>query len=88
MCWTPRPTLLAMLDARKGEVKAADGTCSAYLDKRMSVSLHGELYSNTVRSTSYELLTNGQKCQACVQCRSTLRAMHVRWQKRSIPSER
>ena len=77
-----------VLDARKGEVKAADGTCSAYLDKRMSVSLHGELYSNTVRSSSCELLTNGQKCQACVKYRSTWRAMHVRWQKRSSPSER
>ena len=84
----PDQHFVAMLDARKGEVKAADGTCSAYLDKRMSVSLHGELYSNTVRSSSCELLTNGEKCQACVKYRSTLRAMHVRWQKRSSPSER
>ena len=74
----PDRHFVSMLETRKGEIKAADGTQSAYLDRCLSVSLNGETYSDTVRSSSCELMTNGQKCPACVQYRSTLRALYGR----------
>lgn len=83
----PDRHFVSMLEARKGEVKGVDGAQSAYLDKRTSVTLNGDVYHETVRSSSCELITKGQKCQSCVKYRSTLRSLYGRWKKTSSPSE-
>ena len=43
--------------------------------------LNGETYSQTVRSSSCELLIHGAKCSSCVAYRDPLRVLFNRWNK-------
>lgn len=84
----PDSNFISMLQSKKGVIKTADGTQSAYLDESMSVHVDGEVHSNTVRSANCEFITHGLKCSSCVGYRSTLRSLYGRWRKLNSPSRR
>ena len=76
----PEKRFLDVCKSRK-DIKNHSGGVIAYRDDYCPVSLHGELYSSTIRSTQCELLVNGVKCGTCKRYRSVLRSMHSRSQK-------
>ena len=77
----PEKRFLDVCKSRKDNIKNHSGGVVAYRDDYCPVSLHGELYSSTIRSTQCELLVNGVKCDTCKRYRSVLRSMHSRSQK-------
>ena len=69
-----------MVMAKKGTLTSSDGKeIVAALD---STALNGEVYTQTVRHRSCEILTNSTKCPQCVKYRDSLRKVFHQWQKR------
>ena len=74
----PEKRFLDVCKSRKDQIKNPSGDVVAYRDGYCPVSLHGELYSSTIRSTKCELLVNEVKCGTCKGYRSNLRSMYNR----------
>lgn len=75
----PDKKFIDMVKAKKGALKSISGEKAAAIDDAFQVSLNGEVYQQTIRTTDCSLLVHGAKCQACTDCRSHLRATHSRW---------
>ena len=60
----PDEHFIAMAVARKGTFTSHDGATVASLDHYAPVSLNGESFARTVRTTSCELLVHGVKCDS------------------------
>ena len=75
----PDEKFIQMAKAKKGTIKSTNGKTIAVLDNSFQVSLNGEVYQETIRTTDCRLLVHGAKCQACTDYRPRLRAMHSRW---------
>lgn len=67
-----------MVSAKKGVLKSRTGAVAAILDEYAPVLLNGDIFSQTVRTSTCELLTNGVKCQPSTTYRVKLRAMYSR----------
>ena len=82
----PDDKFIKMLNAKR---RSSSGESSPYLDSYASVQLNECTYSQTVRSPSCEMLSQGPKCPSCVEYRSVLRSAHNRWSKttRRSPSK-
>ena len=79
----PDTHFVEMVMAKKGTLTSSDGKeIVAALDSNAPVELNGEVYTQTVRHRSCEILTNGTKCPQCVKYRDSLRKVFHRWQKR------
>lgn len=78
----PEQRYITLLEAKKGILKASNGSAAAYIDNYAPITLNGKRYSCTVRTTTCELLVNGSKCQSCGQYRGTLRSAYHRFLKR------
>ena len=74
----PDDKFIKMLNAKR---RSSSGESSPYLDSYASVQLNDSTYSQTVRSPSCEMLSQGPKCPSCVEYRSVLRSAHNRWNK-------
>ena len=74
----PEKRFLDVCKSRKDQIKNHSGGVVAYRDGYCPVSLHGELYFSTIRSTKCELLVNEVKCGTCKGYRSNLRSMYNR----------
>ena len=59
---------------KKGVVKSTSGERTAAIDDAFQVSLNGEVYQQTIRTTDCSLLGHRTKCQACTDYRSHIRA--------------
>lgn len=77
--WSSWSTLVEFIKYKNG--KKYNNTV-AFLDTSTSVVLNGEMYSQTVRSSSCELLTHVTKCSSCVAYRDPLRVLYNRWKKK------
>ena len=75
----PDEHFIAMAIARKGTFTSHDGATVASLDHYAPVSLNGESFAQTVRTTSCELLVHGVKCDSCKTYRAMLRTRYNRW---------
>ena len=87
----PDKHLVDMLSTTKGKLTARHGDdIVASLDSYAPVVLNGEVYAQTVRYTSCEIIVNGVKCGHCVQYRDSLRKSFHRWEKKkkASPSRR
>lgn len=87
----PDKHFIEMALSKKGKFFAKDGsTVVARVDDYSKVCLNGEMYDQTIRGTSCEVLARGNKCASCVAYRGTLRKMYHRWlkHKRLSPSRR
>ena len=69
------------VESRKGKLTSKEGTVVAYVDS-FPFELKGEIYFKTVRTTSYELLVQGDRCNPCKAYQKTLRLLYGRWSKR------
>ena len=79
----PDKHLVEMLSSMKGKLTARHGDdIVALLDSYAPVVLNGEVYGQTVRYKSCELIVNGVKCGQCVQYRDSLRKSFHRWEKK------
>ena len=59
----------------------------ASIDSIAPAHLNGNIYTQTVRKSSCEILTNNAKCEQCVDYRDTLWKAFHRWNKRkNLPS--
>lgn len=67
---------------RKGKFLSTDGRVVAYEDAGFAVSLNGEVFDRTIRTTDCDVIFHEGKCLSCQSFRPTLRAMHSRWLKR------
>ena len=68
------------------EKKVVSG--SAHLDASSNVTLSGQTYNVTVRTSSCHLLiATGSRCPSCSAYRPTLRKMSSRWKVKSSPSK-
>lgn len=74
--------LCSFIEAKHNKLTCKNGNVVAYLDTTCCVTLNGETYQQTIRTASCQLLVHGVKCAACVEYRSSLRALHNRWMKR------
>lgn len=81
-CGQPDSHFVSMVNAKKGKILTGNGKVTARVDHYSNVILNGTLYSETVRTTSCELLTNFAKCTSCKDYRPNLRAMYSSWSKR------
>ena len=61
----PDEKFIHMVKAKKGVVKSVNGEKTAAIDDAFQVSLNGEIYQQTIRTTNCSLLVHGTKCQAC-----------------------
>ena len=75
----PDSHFLEMAAARKGHFQSKTNELTAFTDSFAPVSLNGECYPQTVRTTTCELLVHGGKCKPCKEYRAPLRAMYSRW---------
>ena len=75
----PDEKFIRMVKAKNGVVKSANGEKKAAVDDAFQVSLNGEIYQQTIRTTNCSLLVHGTKCQVCTDYWSHLRAMYNRW---------
>ena len=74
--------LCSFIEPKHNKLTCKNGNIVAYLDTNCCVTLNGDTYPQTIRTASCQLLVLGTKCDACVDFRSSLRAMHNRWVKR------
>ena len=74
---------IKMIVAKKQKLLSKKGEVVAVLDK-MEFESNGKLYSQTIRSTSCEILCDGQatRCTQCKSYRSILRAIYYKWSRR------
>ena len=82
----PDDEFVRMLNAKHGKLQSNGRESSAYLDSYASIQLNGNTHSQTVRSSSCEMLTQRPKCPACVKYRSPLRSAYNRWNKHILRS--
>ena len=75
------PKFVRMLNAKHGKLQSSDRGCSAYY---ASIQLSGDTHSQTVRSSSCEMLSKGPKCPSCVEYRLPLRSAYNRWNKSTL----
>ena len=71
-----------MVAARKGVFLSVNGEEKARLEKDFPVVLNGDVYHQTIRTSTCRLLVGQGKCGACKLYRSQLRAIWSRWSKR------
>lgn len=74
----PDMNFVSMVRAKKGKVLSSDGT----VVDNMPVDFGGNTYTNTVRTSSCEILSEAGKCTSCSKYRASLRSMCHRWNKR------
>ena len=55
----PDDKFVRMLNAKHGKFRSSGRGCSAYLDSYASIQLNGDTHSQTVRSSSCEMLSKG-----------------------------
>ena len=86
----PDKNFVEMLIAKKGKIMSKNGKdVVATIDSAVPVLLNGDIYAQTVRKSSCEVLTNDTKCEQCVNYRDTLRKSFHRWKKRKdLPPSR
>ena len=86
----PDKQFVEMVLSKKGKLPSRSGEVVASVDTYAPVKLNGEMYAQTVRNMSCEIIVNGIKCSKCVKYRGTLRKAHYRWvaQKNMSPKRR
>ena len=72
-CGQPDSHFVSMVQRKKGKIISAQGQAKAYIDEYAPVTLGVDTYQATIRTTSCELLTSGNKCSKCKRYRNTLR---------------
>ena len=78
--------LVEMLSSMKGKLTSRHGhDIIASLDSYASVMLNGEVYVQTVRFKSCEIIVGSAKCGHCVQYRDSLRKSFHHWEKKRNP---
>ena len=82
----PDQHFIEFINYKNGRIVSKDNSTTAFLDTSASVILNGETYSQTVRSSSCELLTHGTKCSSCTAYRDQLRVLYNRWIKKKSRS--
>lgn len=82
-CGQPDSHFMSMVQCKKGKIVSAGGEVKAYIDDYAPIALGDSCYQATIRTTSCEFLTSGNKCSTCKNYRDTLRAMHSRWVRRN-----
>lgn len=82
----PDPHFVDMVSSKKGKVISPSGNVAAYIDCNAAVTLKGQTFGQTVRSSNCKILVPNGKCSACVTYRDSLRAMHHKWTKRQDES--
>ena len=78
----PDNNFVAMITAKKGVLKARDGSTVATLDKYAPISQNGQVVTQTITNVKCDLLTSKGKCYPCQVYRATLRTTYRCWVKR------
>ena len=82
----PDKNFVEMVMSKKGKLTSINGKqVVATIDSAAPVQLNGDLYIQTVRYKSCQILTNDTKCAQCVQYRDTLRKSFHRWKINTSP---
>ena len=85
----PDQHFLDLVDSRKGKFRSIRNNTVAFTDTTYPISLNGEVYSWSIRTTACEVLVHGPKCEACKKYRSALRSLHSQWmQQRKSDAEK
>ena len=71
----PDSNFIVFADSRKGKFISKDGSVNAFIDQYAPVCTNGEVFSKTIHTSSCELIVCGQKCNACICYRRTLRTL-------------
>ena len=82
-CGYPQSKYIEMADARKGIFKSKDGVARAKVDTSLPVTLDGEVYHSTIRTTNCHILSLSPMCSKCKDYVSILRTCYSRWCKKS-----
>ena len=77
----PDSNFVHMCYLRNWQFVSTNWTIRAYKDEYCPITLDGEVYSATVWTTNYELLTTTYRCDQCKSYRPILRAMHSHQQR-------
>ncbi len=81
----PDARYLDLADARNGQiVSCTTNSTLAFSDAYVPITLNGEVYSRTMRTSTCELLVHGLKCEGCKSYRDVLRALHSRTARMSV----
>ena len=84
----PNDQILPMATAHKGVFVSGSGGEKARLEKDFQVILNGDVYHQTIRTTTRSLLVSQGKCNSCKSYRPQLRAMCSRWSKKvAVPAK-
>ena len=79
----PDSKFFTFVESKNGKLCNKSGSVAAFSDHYAPVSLNGEMFQSTVRTTNCELLVHGERCKPCSLYRKTLRVLHDRWCKRN-----
>ena len=63
---------------RNGEFLSASSEIVAYLDKNGHVTMNGQMYTSTVRTTQCHLFSKESRCLVCTKYRKSLLVQHSR----------
>ena len=79
----PEEHFIPLAEAHKGEFKTSSGQVKARVEKGFCVEANGNVYLQTIRTTSCSLLVGQGTCSSCKSYRPQLRSMHSRFTKKS-----
>ena len=79
----PEEHFIPLSEAHKGEFKTSSGQVKARVEKGLCVEANGNVYLQTIRTTSCSLLVGQGTCSSCKSYRPQLRSMHSRFTKKS-----
>ena len=75
----PDKQFVHMANEKKGRLLNSSAEIAAYIDREHTIYYSGESYSETVRTSNCQLLTDKHRCSNCVRYRDTIRCMYHRW---------
>ena len=78
----PEAKFQQMCMERKGTFSSADGRVVAYEDTGFPITLNGEVFDRTVRTSNCSIIIQEGKCHSCQSFRPTLRSMYSRWSRK------
>ena len=75
-CGHPESHFVSMIEGKKNKIISAQGEIKAQLDDYASITLNGDTFNKTVRTTSCEIICDAQICTPCKSYRAALRAVY------------
>ena len=77
----PDKQFVEMMKSKNGQLLNSSGEVAAYLECGYLISYNNETFTETVRTSACQVLTDKNRCNNCISYRDTIRSIYHRWLK-------